>query len=120
MEPLEQLIVQLIERHPEYQGLFDAGDKALEREFLPELGQTNPFLHLGLHISLVEQLNTDRPPGIRGLYQETCQKLGGDTHAAEHLFMEYLNEAMLQAQRSGRAPDEAAYMAGLREAISRL
>lgn len=120
LEPMERIIVQIIEQHPEYHGLLDAGDKALEKEFLPELGEVNPFLHLGLHISLMEQLDTDRPSGIRALYQTTCQKLGGDSHAADHLFMDHLGEAIFQAQRSGRAPDEAAYMAGLGQAVSRL
>jgi len=34
-------------------------------------------------------------------------------HAAEHAMIECLGEALWQAQRSGRAPDEAAYLAAL-------
>lgn len=120
LEPLEQMIVQLLDRHPEYQVLLDRGDQALEQDFLPEMGQTNPFLHLGLHISLIEQLNTDRPPGIRSLYQQLCQKLGGDTHAAEHLLMERLAETLYQAQRQARVPDETAYLADVQGLLRRL
>lgn len=120
LEPLEQIIVQIINQHPEYQPLLDAGDKALERDFLSGLGETNPFFHMGLHISLVEQLTTDRPQGIRSLYQEASQKLGGDNHAADHLLMDCLSETLYQAQSRGHPPDEQAYLASIQAALLRL
>ena len=117
LEPLERLIVQILNQHPEYQSLLDRGDQALEQDFLPEMGQTNPFLHLGLHISLAEQLNTDRPPGIRSLYQQMRQKLGGDAHATEHLLMDCLSKTLYQAQAQGRPPDEASYLAAIQRQL---
>ena len=42
---------------------------ALTREWTPEDGATNPFLHLSLHLAIAEQLSIDQPPGIRAAYE---------------------------------------------------
>jgi len=109
MEPLEQMVSAIIEQHPEYQPALSDADKALGREYLPEDGETNPFLHLGLHIAIQEQLQADRPAGIRAAYQNLVQRLG-DPHSAEHQMMDCLGEALWRAQRDGRPPDESAYL----------
>jgi hypothetical protein len=113
LEPLENQIVAVLELHPEYQRPLTDPDAALDRDYTPEQGQTNPFLHMGLHLAIREQVGTDRPAGIRGLYERLLQRLG-DAHEVEHRMMERLAEAMWQAQRSGLPPDEAAYLEALR------
>ncbi len=114
LEPLEQLIAHIIEQHPEYHALLENPDAHLERDYLPEAGQTNPFLHMAMHISIQEQLGTRRPTGIENLYAELVHQQG-DPHAAEHLMMECLAEMLWQSQRHGTPPDEAAYLACLRK-----
>jgi len=101
LEPLEQQVVEVARRHPEYHALLEAGDSVLDRDWLPEQGESNPFLHMGLHIALLEQVATDRPPGIRKLYQQTINRCLGNTHEAEHLIMECIAEAMWKMQRNG-------------------
>ncbi len=113
LEPLEHQLVTVIEQHPEYQPLIERDPAALDRDYAPEDGQANPFLHLGLHLAVREQVATDRPPGIAALHRELAQQLG-DVHEAEHRMLEKLGEALWFAQRSGRAPDEAAYLESLR------
>ena len=113
VEPVEDQIVRVIEWHPEYAGVLEAGDDALEQDYTPESGRTNPFLHMGLHLAIREQVATDRPRGIVEVHRTLVQRLG-DAHAAEHAMIECLGEALWQAQRSGRAPDEAAYLEALR------
>ena len=113
VEPVEDQIVRVIEWHPEYAGVLEAGDDALEQDYTPESGRTNPFLHMGLHLAIREQVATDRPRGIGEVHRTLVQRLG-DAHAAEHAMIECLGEALWQAQRSGRAPDEAAYLEALR------
>jgi hypothetical protein len=108
LEPLENLIAAVVRLHPEYHALLESED-ALDQEFTPEHGQTNPFLHMGMHISLAEQIGTDRPCGIRDVYQKIKEKLG-DAHTAEHQMMECLGLALWEAQQQNRAPDEAAYL----------
>lgn len=112
LQPLEALIGQVIEQHPEYHGLFGA-DEALHREFDPRDGQTNPWLHMGMHITLGEQLGADRPAGLRSLYQRIAAR-HPDPHAAEHAMMDCLGVVLWEAQRSGSMPDESAYLDCLR------
>ena len=64
---------------------------------------------MGLHLAVREQLAIDRPPGIRALFESLKTRLG-DVHDAEHALMESLAEALWQAQRGGRAPDEIRYL----------
>ncbi len=117
LEPLERQIRDVIAMHPEYQSLLDNPEQALGRDYLPEFGATNPFLHMGLHLALHEQLSTDRPAGIRALVA-AARPRWADTHALEHQMMECLAESLWRSQRDGRAPDEAAYLDCLRRQLS--
>ncbi|MCS4503577.1 hypothetical protein KBTX_00763 [wastewater metagenome] len=109
MDPMERLVAEVVAEHPEYHGVLADGERALGREYLPEDGETNPFLHMGLHIALREQVANDRPPGIRRIH-ETLTRAHGERMAAEHRMMDCLAEALWQAQRQGGMPDEAAYL----------
>ncbi len=113
LEPMESLIADVIAAHPEYHGIFDDSDTLLHAEYTPEQGMTNPFLHMGMHIALREQAATDRPPGIREIYQHLVNTRG--RLEAEHAMMECLGEALWSAQRSGDEPDESGYLACLRK-----
>ena len=113
VEPIEDQIIRVVQVHPEYAGLLESGDAALERDYTPEDGATNPFLHMGLHLAVREQVATNRPPGIADAHRSLVASLG-NAHEAEHVMIECLSEALWQAQRSGRAPDEAAYLEALR------
>ena len=113
LEPLEHQLAAVIEQHPEYHALLEDEPEALARDYSPESGQSNPFLHLGLHLAIREQVATDRPAGIAAIHHELCRRLG-DVHAAEHRMIERLGEALWLSQRTGRPPDEAAYLESLR------
>lgn len=117
LEPLEHQLVAVIEQHPEYHRLFEDEPGAIAGEWTPESGETNPFLHLGLHLAIREQVATDRPPGIAAVHRELTQRLA-DVHEAEHCMLERLGEALWHAQRSGLPPDESAYLESLRKLLS--
>ncbi|MFW2372517.1 MAG: DUF1841 family protein [Gammaproteobacteria bacterium] len=110
LTPLEQQIAQVIHEHPEYHKHLNS----LHQDFLPEAGQSNPFLHMGMHLAIREQLTTNRPAGIRDCYQSLCMKQGSE-HEAEHDMMECLGEALWNAQRTGSMPDEQAYLVCLKQ-----
>lgn len=118
IEPLEGMIIDVITLHPEYQDLLADEERALSADYSPEKGQSNPFLHMGMHLAIREQLSTRRPDGINAAY-EALQKRSGDRHQAEHAMMECLGEAMWQAQRNNTLPDEAAYLACLQSLANR-
>jgi hypothetical protein len=108
LEPMEALIAKVIEIHPEYHALFDDDEAIEQREFTPEQGQTNPFLHMGMHIALREQATSNRPAGVQPLYQKLTANKG--QHEAEHAMMDCLGVALWTAQRNGQEPDMEAYL----------
>ena len=111
MQPLERMVAQVIEQHPEYQRHLGDEDQLL-RDFTPEQGETNPWLHMGMHIALAEQLGSERPAGIREHYRNIVNRYG-DPHSAEHAMMECLGMTLWEAQRGGGQPDEQAYLSCL-------
>jgi len=110
LTPLEAQITQVIEDHPEYHETI-TGD--LDRDFTVEGGQTNPFLHLGLHLGIREQVSTNRPAGIAATFKTLATRAGG-SHDAEHRMIDCLAETLWEAQSDNTAPDEAAYLERLR------
>lgn len=113
LEPMESVIAEVIEQHPEYHDHLNDSDDVKERDFTPEAGQTNPFLHMGMHIALREQASTDRPSGINAVYQQLVSSRG--QHQAEHAMMECLGEALWNSQRNNQPPDESLYLECLRK-----
>jgi hypothetical protein len=111
LEPLDAAIADVIELHPEYHALFRTPD-ALHDGFTVEQGRTNPFLHMGLHLGLREQLATKRPAGIEAIHSRLARRRGS-LHDAEHAMIEVLATVLWEAQRAGRAPDEQDYLARL-------
>lgn len=112
LSPLETQIADVIEMHPEYHA--ELAGEALDKDYTPDGGRTNPFLHMGLHLGIREQVATDRPAGIAGVYRSVAARVGGDVHAAEHEMIECLAETLWEAQSGNRAPDEQKYLARLK------
>ena len=109
VSPLEAMIAEVVAMHPEYHALLNRGNNALDKDFLPEQGESNPFMHMGMHIAIREQLSTDRPTGIVDAIRALLARVQ-DAHEVEHKVMECLGQSLWEAQRAGRAPDEAAYL----------
>ncbi|HEX5363015.1 MAG TPA: DUF1841 family protein [Gallionella sp.] len=107
LTPLEDLAAQLIAKHPEHHAVFEDGQ--LDRDYLPEHGATNPFLHLMMHLTIEEQISIDQPPGIRGHFARLTRKFESE-HEAQHAMMECLTEMIWQAQRDRTQPDAAIYL----------
>jgi Domain of unknown function (DUF1841) len=119
LTPLEAMIADVIGAHPEYQAL--VSDQDAVRAMAPDSsgGTQNPFLHMGLHLAVREQVAIDRPPGVRDL-QRQLQARHRDVHRGEHALMEALGETLWQAQRDGRPPDEERYLALARQHLEAL
>jgi hypothetical protein len=109
LEPLEAQLADVILLHPEYHGVLAAGSGSLERDWRPEDGQSNPYLHMGLHLAVRDSLATNRPTGIRSAYERLLASLGSP-HEAEHVLLECLGEVLWDAQRSGLPPDEQVFL----------
>jgi Domain of unknown function (DUF1841) len=113
LEPLEVIVANVIKQHPEYHRLFAGDERDVCAAGVAQPLEDNPFLHLGLHIALHEQLQSDRPAGVRAHYQRQKIAAGGDEHVAEHRMMKVLAEILFNAQRQGELPDENAYLGEL-------
>ena len=111
---LEAQLIDIILIHPEYHELLADPAETMRRDFTPETGQMNPFLHLSLHLALEEQIAIDQPLGLRAEFQRIHKK-SDDRHSALHLVIECLGEMIWKAQRNASPPDSAAYLSCLRQ-----
>jgi len=119
LEPLERSIAEVIEAHPEYHTIM-TDPHALTREYGVDDGSgTNPFLHMGLHISIIEQVTSDRPRGIRAIY-DRLRRRHPDSHEIEHAMMRCLAESLEEGRVRGEPPDENVYLRCLRRLESRM
>lgn len=108
LDGAEATAADLIAEHPEYHALLEDAEGALAKEFTPEGGQMNPFLHLSLHLAVADQVSIDQPPGIRAAYHALRARL--DVHEAEHAILECLGETLWRAQRDNAPLDAEAYL----------
>jgi len=106
---LEQTALEVILLHPEYHAMLADPDAYLDRNYTPDSGDLNPFLHLSLHLAVAEQVSIDQPIGIRAAFDALRDGLGSQ-HEALHVMLECLGETLWQAQRQGTPPDEHAYL----------
>ncbi|KUJ72854.1 DUF1841 family protein [Thiomicrospira sp. WB1] len=118
LDAMETLIARVIEKHPEYHAMLE-NQAHLGNDYAPEDGETNPFLHMGMHLALEEQVSLDRPAGIQTLYEKLTEKTR-DFHTTEHEMMECLGEALWQAQQTQGEPDETAYLQCLQQRLLQL
>jgi hypothetical protein len=115
LTPMEMIASDWMLEHPEYHNLLADPEGAVVQDYTPERGETNPFLHLSMHLSISEQISIDQPPGIKAIAKELAQKLGSE-HEAQHAMMECLGQVMWEAQREGQALSPEKYL----EALQRL
>ena len=117
LDALQQKALRIITAHTEYAPYLENVEQFLNRTWRPEEGETNPFLHLSLHLSVQEQVAIDQPFGIAVIHQRLCERYAGDWVKAEHDMIEALAETIWQAQRYGQGLDVNAYMTRLRSLV---
>jgi hypothetical protein len=109
LSPLEDMAARWIVEHPEYHAVLGDVQMALQQDYTVDIGKTNPFLHLSMHLTIAEQVSIDQPIGIRPAWQQLRAKLSSE-HDAAHLIMEALGAMLWTAQRNGTAPNGQAYV----------
>ncbi len=113
LQGVEALALEVILLHPEYHKVLGDPERYLVQEYFPEMGESNPFLHMAMHLSLEEQLSIDQPQGIAAQFDRLSNALGS-RHDASHAAIECLAEMLWRAQRDSTAPDGEAYLRCLR------
>ena len=106
---LEKFAIEVIQLHPEYHVILDSPAQYMNHQYFPEMGETNPFLHLSLHLSVIEQININQPIGITQVYDKLRQQYN-DSHLAQHDVLECLAETIWQAQRNSQPLDSETYL----------
>ena len=109
MDALETLAGQWVHEHPEYHPDLTDTEAAVAREYAGTGGESNPFLHLAMHLSISEQCSIDQPRGIRQAVELLAARRGS-LHDAHHEAMECLGQMLWESQRAGRPPDGQAYV----------
>ena len=116
LDPMETLAGDWMEQHPEYHSLLSDLENALAQDYSPERGETNPFLHLSMHLSISEQISINQPPGIKEIAEKLSQKLGS-MHEAQHVMMECLGQVKWEAQRENKPLNPENYLEALKKLI---
>lgn len=109
LTPLEAIALDWITEHPEYHQILLDEEQAVRADYPVDKGQTNPFLHLSMHLAIAEQVSIDQPPGIRAIHQRLAERFG-NPHEAAHLIMESLGQIVWESQRNGTPPDTEKYL----------
>ena len=116
---LEKIAYSVILSHREYHSILQNRNKYFDYQWTVEMGQTNPFLHLSMHMTIIEQLSIDQPFGIKTLYNELCHK-HTDEHQATHDLMDCLGEMLWQAQSLQQMPDAQIYLNCINRKLGKL
>ena len=116
---LEKIALNVIHMHPEYQSILNVPEQYMHQEYFPEFGETNPFLHMSLHLSILEQVSINQPTGITDIYQLLKLK-HQDEHDAQHDILECLGEAIWQAQRNNTALNANFYVQLLQQKVGKV
>jgi uncharacterized protein DUF1841 len=103
---IEALALDVILLHPEYHDVLAHPGRSRDKDYFDE---SNPFLHMSLHVALEEQLSIDQPHGISHRFQALVSRFH-DRHEALHQALECLAETVWRAQRDGAPPDARAYL----------
>ncbi|TFW70349.1 DUF1841 domain-containing protein [Methylotenera oryzisoli] len=117
LSDLEKIAIEVMQMHPEYHTILDAPERYMQQQYFPEMGETNPFLHLSLHLSVIEQISINQPIGIHGIYEQLKQK-HQDQHLAQHDILECLAETIWQSQRNNTPLDSAHYLSLLQQRVA--
>lgn len=117
LSALEQQIVSVILSHPDLKLFFSQGEKCIDFECAPfDLAQ-NPFFHIALHLSLFDQVNFDRPAGIKAIYEMLIKQFQNET-TAQHAMMACLQQTLQTALQTRSEPDELAYLQAVRKLVT--
>lgn len=118
LDPMEKKMLSIILNHPEYHTLLSNPEKNLDMDYFAESGETNPFLHMGLHLTLLEQIQTDQPRGITSLYKKAVTSFG-EVHEAEHCIMNSLAIELHALLKEHKPFDEKAYFKRIKVALKK-
>ncbi|MFW5432565.1 MAG: DUF1841 family protein [Methylophilaceae bacterium] len=118
LSELEKIGLGVIQMHPEYHHMLDIPEKYKQQAYFPEQGETNPFLHMSLHLSILEQISINQPAGIADIYAQ-LKISHQEEHSAQHDVLDCLAETIWQAQQNKTVIDADYYLQLLNKKIGK-
>lgn len=106
---IETIALEIVLMHPEYHSVLNNPERFIDQNYSPEIGDTNPFLHMSMHVAIKEQLSINQPIGICERFERLLE-ITGNEHDSTHHVMECLAEMIWQAQRQNSEPDATIYL----------
>jgi hypothetical protein len=116
---LEKIAINIIQMHPEYHSILDKPEQYKHQPYFPEQGETNPFLHMSLHLSILEQISINQPVGITDIYTQLKIK-HQEEHAAQHDVLDCLAETIWIAQQNNTGLNANHYLELLNEKAKKI
>ena len=116
LTPLEVIASDWINQHSEYNAVLRDPETAIHANYSIDQANSNPFLHLSMHLSISEQITVDQPRGVRAAFNILASKLNSQ-HEAHHEIMECLGTMIWNSQRNNLPPDGQAYIEALRKRV---
>lgn len=115
LDPMEEKILSILLQHPEYHHYLTHPQIYLDRTFHLELGEINPFLHFSLHLTILEQLEINKPHGIKALYQKAIKFF--NPHKVTHCFMDNFKIELENCLEKQQLFNEKAYLQRIKVAL---
>ena len=97
LSDLEKQVASIILEHPEYHHFFDNLD--IRSDINTNKNPNSPFLHLGLHLGIRDQIAINTPAGISDIYKNLYNQYK-DPHICEHKMLEILAEELWESQQN--------------------
>ena len=106
LSEFDQRLVSVMQYYPEF-------TQHILPDEIPNQSSQNPYLVMGAHLEVVEQVAQDRPKGIKPFYQSLALKVGGVQ--AQIIMRDVLLLVLDQSYQSGEVPDYSEYLQMLKK-----
>ena len=115
----QRRIAEALKLHAdEYHNVFEFSDVVPDREFDPQKGEVNPFLHISIHAAVQAQLEAKDPIEVLQFYN-AMRKKKCSHHDALHLILTILAPLMFRTMKSLMPFDNNRYLSLLKKYKSR-
>jgi Domain of unknown function (DUF1841) len=113
---MEAAMASIIALHPEYEWVLGEVAVAVTHEFSIDCWESNPFLHLSLHLAIAEQLKSGGQNDVHEVFAEMAV-LADSRHEAEHFAMGCLAASISESRRKRTALTTDNYLKLLRQKL---
>ncbi len=101
LSEFDQRLIQVMLKYPQY-------THCITPEEIPVEEGLNPYVVMGAHLELSEQIALDRPQGVRKVFQDLVIRY--DDQKAEKMMLDVLLSVLSQSYQRSEVPDYQVYL----------